>query len=244
MSSTALFAGSRGPFMDALIRRSLDAGERCVHAVPGLAESVSSDAPSGDDSSAAAEHGDESAGDSSEPGGGTGVVCLPWGLRSALSARSLVTSVRNRLGSLDRATVVAAPAESAASIAGLSISEIERYIDGEVRSIVFLVRELLVQLAEDSAGGLTLVLLEPGGGVAAPMQSLAGGAIEGFFASVLEQYRESGPPVFGFVASGDGGDVEALADFVNAERTERASRNRGRLQRFGKRTGLRSLFRQ
>ena len=250
--------------MDALIQRSVDAGERCVCAEPDRAGPPSSgahparysdagperNAASGDAEDLPQKSHDESAERATpqeltpDPGRESGVVYLPWGVRSPLSARSLLTSVRNRFGSLERATLVAAPAASAASIVALSFSDIERYFDAEVRSIVFLTRELLLQLPENSGGGLTLVLIEPDGGVATPMQSLASGAVEGFYASVLEQYRESGPPVSGFVASGEEGDVDVLADFVHGQRTGHASRNRGRLQRFGKRTGLRSLFRQ
>ncbi len=225
--------------MDALIRRSIAAGERCVCAepdrtiAPGRGEAhPGRGEESGGRGETHPEHGEES-----------GAVYLPWGLRSPLSARSLLSTVRNRFGSIDRATVVAAPAASAASIAALPFSEIERYIDEEVRSIVFLTRELLQQLPDSSDRGLTLVLVEPDGGGAVPMQSLASGAIGGFYASVLEQYRESGPPVFGFVVSADERDIDALVDFVYRERTGHTSRARGRLQRFGERTGLRSLFR-
>ncbi|MFW5995374.1 MAG: hypothetical protein ACOCRN_04610 [Spirochaetia bacterium] len=215
MPSSVLFAGSSGPLTDALTTKADAAGETVVFADPAVSETVRSSSH----------------------------VRVPWSPRSPLSARSLTTSVLNACGSLDRATVVIAPTRAEASLVATGISEIERYLDEQVRSVVYVVRELLRYMEGVGQGSVTLVLVEPADGASSALQALAGGAADAFAATVLEHYRESGPPVYGFVGSDVPEEVEGFAEFIVNEQQERAARIRGRMQRFGKRGAFRSLFR-
>lgn len=215
MPSSALFAGSSGPLTDALTTKADAAGEMVVLADTAVSETDTS----------------------------SSCVRVPWSPRSPLSARSLTTSVINACGSLDRATVVMAPARAESSLVTTGISEIERYLDEQVRACVYVVRELLRYMEEAGHGTLTLVLLEPSDGPSAALQSLAGGAVEAFATTVLEHYRESGPAVYGFVGSDLPEEADGFAEFIVNEQRERAARIRGRMQRFGKRGAFRSLFR-
>ena len=214
MPSSALFAGSRGPLIDALTEQADASGETVILADTNISET---------DTSAS-------------------YIRVPWAPRSPLSARAVTTACVNACGSLERATVVISPARGEASLTSAGISEIERYLDEEVRSFVYLVRELLSHMERSGQGWLTIVLLEPAEGTSTVFQSLAGGAAEAFVSTVLDHYRESGPPVFGFTGTDEQEDVSAFAQFIEAEQRDRGTRIRGRMQRFGKRGAFRSLF--
>lgn len=215
MSGTALFAGSTGPLADALTERARSAGEQVVVADPSIAET----------------HSDSKA------------IRIPWNSRSALSARSLVIAAVNECGSLDRATIVISPQRGALSLVDTGITELERYLDNELRSVVYLVREMLSAFSERGQGELTVIIVEPNADSVAPLQSLVLGAVDAFLSTILEQYRESGPPVYGFAGPDSEEHIGEFADFVRGERLERGGKIRGRIQRFGKRGAFRSFFR-
>ncbi len=223
MPRTALFAGSSGPLLTTLMDNAAEAGETVACADP----------------------------DAAEPAWKSGRLHLPWSARSPLSSRSLTTAAVTASGSVDRAVIVVAPAHCGASLVDTGISEIERYLDEQLRSTVYLSRELLRHLssytppddAGPSTGSLIIAVGEPEEAVGESMRSLVYGAVEAFVSTLLDHYRESGPPVYGFIGPDSEEHTGAYASFIEAECRERPGKIRGRLQRFGKRTALRSLFR-
>ncbi|MFW5995342.1 MAG: hypothetical protein ACOCRN_04445 [Spirochaetia bacterium] len=253
MPSTVLFAGSSGPLLTTLMDDAAETGETVIRADPRVSE-VSWE---------------------------SGRLHLPWSPRSPLSARALTTAGINACGSVDRAVLVAAPAACSASLVDTSISDIERYLDEQLRSMVYLSRELLRHLsaytvpanagsqgagsthaapehaasqkaapehaasqkAAPAAGSLIIAVAEPEEAVSESMRSLAYGAVEAFLSTLLDHYRESGPPVYGFIGPESGEQAGAYAAYINSECRDRPGKIRGRLQRYGKRTSLRSLFR-
>ncbi|MFP4644313.1 MAG: hypothetical protein ACLFM0_08150 [Spirochaetales bacterium] len=223
MSSTALFAGSFGPLLTTLMDNAAAAGEAVA-----CADTQASTASWKSDR-----------------------LHVPWSPRSPLSARSLTSACVNACGTVDRAVLVIAPARCGASLVDAGISEIERYLDDELRSVVYLSRELLRHLsaytptteAGPTAGSLIIAVAEPEDAVGESMRSLVYGAVGAFLSTLLDHYRESGPPVYGFIGPDSEEQAGAYASFIETECRERAGRIRGRLQRYGKRTALRSLFR-
>ncbi len=223
MPSTVLFAGSSGPLLTTLMNNAANSGETVACADPGV----------------------------NQPSWQSERLHLPWSPRSPLSARSLTTATVTASGSLDRAVLVTAPAPCAASLVDTGISDIERYLDEQLRSTVYLARELLRHLSAASpqnyegppAGSLIVAVAEPEESVGASMRSLVYGAVESFLSTLLDHYRESGPAVFGFIGPDSEEQAQAYATFIENECRERPAKIRGRLQRYGKRTALRSLFR-
>jgi hypothetical protein len=180
----------------------------------------------------AADHGSEK-----------GKNILSWNPSSPLSARTMILGAENRLGRIDEAVLVCSPQAVYRSAGNLNPAEIDRYINDQIKSWFFLVRELaLVFKGQESK---TLALTAPDFSSAveksskakdAPVDLFGPAAAASFYALAhgLAASRENGSfRIMGFSGSNAGSEGD-FAAWLFKILDESSSKNSGRWHKYSK----------
>jgi hypothetical protein len=157
---------------------------------------------------------------------------LNWNPGSPIAAKTLAIAVENRLGQINETILVCAPPAFCKEEGRLNYSEIESFVQDQIKGWFFLIKEIIEGFRARKAGVLSLALshannkkdlLAPSG--IASFQALAQGLLT---LAPSEPFQ-----TLGFVPSETGDDV-AFAAFIFRIMEEGNKKNNGRWHKPGK----------
>jgi hypothetical protein len=171
---------------------------------------------------------------------GKGAVSFAWNPGSPVSARTLVLSVENQIGQIDKAILVCTPPAVRKNAEDLSSSNIEIIVNDHIKGWFFLVKELAVVFKARQAGSLALVLSDIVSGDGRDDTDLIGPSVSASFRSFAQSLMASSQAepygVYGFsipagayLGTGDDNDVGAFV----FKTLEDSKRNSGKWHKFG-----------
>jgi NAD(P)-dependent dehydrogenase (short-subunit alcohol dehydrogenase family) len=163
-------------------------------------------------------------------------ILLEWNSSSFISVRTLILSTINRIGRIDEAVLVCVPPFFRKTAEELSPVEIDRFIDNNIKSWFFLVRELATLFNHNKQGMLSLVVSEVNAGSKDDGPDLFGpaaiSAFRSFAQRVLISSLTTSYNAMGFSYS-EPGEENAFAAYV-FKTMEAAKRNSGKWYKYGK----------
>ncbi|MDR0558443.1 MAG: hypothetical protein LBG43_11385 [Treponema sp.] len=157
---------------------------------------------------------------------------LNWNPGSPIAAKTLVMAAENRLGQINETILVCAPPASCKEKSRLDYSEIESFVQDQIKGWFFLIKEIIEGFRARKTGVLSLAfshannkkdLLAPSG--LASFQALAQGLLA---LAPLEPFQ-----TLGFTPS-ETGDDAGFAAFIFKVMEEDNKKNNGRWHKFGK----------
>ncbi len=163
------------------------------------------------------------------------VTAITWTPRSAISAKSLILKVTNRVQSLDEAVVIVEIPPTSRAFHEASYSDLDEMIDTYVKGPVFLVREILGLFVEGGRGGLTVVL-RTYGYETSPMARALQSALESLFETILVLYQKESVTLRAFLV-GDEDDGE-IARAVLDDVAVQDGKAHKKFRRLGGRPGI------
>jgi len=159
-------------------------------------------------------------------------LTVPWNPLSFASARAALLEAETALGGvLDELVIFADPPSDVTGITGLTPRTIERTVLEWAAGYAELIREAAKRFAERGGGSIVLVIVQAERG---PLGAMASGALTG----LAEGLFVAGTPLVRFSAIRDeSGQPDLLARQV-IKTLDEPSRDSGKLQRFGNRSGF------
>ena len=163
-----------------------------------------------------------------------GRIPLDWNPGSAVSARTLVLAVENRLGCADEAILVCSPPRATADLKPV---DIEVLASDHIKSWFFLARELTASFKVRGQGSLVLVYPEVGGGGKDNVTDVLGSAAAASFQALAQGLLASAPNepyiVQGFTGGETGNDA-SFASFIFRQLDDTRRRVNGKVYKYGK----------
>jgi NAD(P)-dependent dehydrogenase (short-subunit alcohol dehydrogenase family) len=161
---------------------------------------------------------------------------LEWNPSSPVSACTLVLEAQNRLGHIDDAILVCVPPAYRAAPDALSLIELDRFIDTNIKSWFFLARELAAVFQKRASGTLTLALQGTSAASREEAPDLAGPAAAASFRaltqSLLSASANAPYNTMGFLLP-ESGEENAFAAHV-FKTMEEGRKNSGKWHKYGK----------
>jgi NAD(P)-dependent dehydrogenase (short-subunit alcohol dehydrogenase family) len=165
-------------------------------------------------------------------------LLLEWNPASPVSARTLVLAAQNRLEQIDTALLVCVPPPYNHMPEELSHTEIDSFIDNNIKSWFFLVKELaaIFKSRGQGSGTLALVLSEVGAGSRSDVPDLPGSAVTAAFRAfaqgILAASQNAPYDVLGFSSAEPGEDTAFAAHVFKILDEEK--KNAGKWHKYGK----------
>jgi hypothetical protein len=160
----------------------------------------------------------------------------PWTRRSLISARSVLLSAEREHGPLRHAVVICSPEGINSPLHETESALIEERIDYSIKGYLFIIKEVIAQLARNGGGECTIVWYDGGAEIMAPIDAAIAGAVQGLVRSLLAFYEGETTAIRGLVASDS--DSRAVARWVLEQALDRADKTVGRLQKYGQKMGI------
>jgi len=235
MSRGILIAGNESPLFSALCREASKREESYAAApIPSGKSSIENKAIAGKFVDDKAE--DKSPDTPQDQNPANKQILLEWNSSSPISARTLVLSTLNRIERIDEAVLVCVPPFFRKTAEKMSPTEIDKFIDGNIKSWYFLVRELATLFSSNKQGMLSLVVSEVNMGSKDDVPDLFGPAAVSAFRSFAQRVLISSLTTtynaMGFSYS-DPGEENAFAAYV-FKTMEAGKRNSGKWFKYGK----------
>jgi NAD(P)-dependent dehydrogenase (short-subunit alcohol dehydrogenase family) len=174
--------------------------------------------------------GPEKADSGSDP---SGVLRVPWGRASTVSARNVLLRTVTAFGRLDAAVFTFDPALERVLLHEADYADIEGAVDEWVRGTLFLLREVLGLFVRQGSGTLALVRGFARGRPeeSPPLEAMVRGAVGELASSLLSSYEGTGVTVVSFETSSP--ETDGYLRFVVGKlRAGRGRRRGGRSFRY------------
>lgn len=151
----------------------------------------------------------------SAEGATAGILAIPWGRASTVSARNVLLQALAAFERLDLALFTFEPSLDRVLLHEASYADLESAVDRWVRGTLFLLRELIGQLVRQGSGTLALVQGFARGGAAEspPLEALVRGAVGELGSSLLASYGGTGVTVLSFETTSP--EVDGYLRFVS-----------------------------
>jgi hypothetical protein len=176
-----------------------------------------------------------------EPEGAQNLRYIAWNRRSPLSARTVIMETRNIFKTIDEVIIVFSADTGRKEFHDLSLADIEKTVDEDIKGFSFLTREIFGALQRQKKGILSFVHYDGAAEVLAPLQAAASGAFRSFASALFAQYQNEPFTMYGYYSSA--GESGTFAQFLMSlsSRTEKTAR---RWVKFSGRSGLFSFGRK
>ncbi len=165
-------------------------------------------------------------------------VSILWNPGSPISARSVLISAENALGSISEAILVCSPTAVRRRLHELVPADVDQTVDDLVKGWILMAREIALSFKRHSGGSLAFVLSEAGlNATRDDPVDLIGGAVAAAFrgfaqAAVSASVRDDGAS-YGF-SSAEAMDDAGFASFVFKILDEGNKRDLGRWHKYSK----------
>jgi len=164
-------------------------------------------------------------------------IMLDWNPSSPISAKTIILACQNKMEHIDDAILVCVPPAYRKKAEELSVVEIDRLIDCNIKGWFFLIRELVTEFEKFSHGNLSMVLAsELGTGSKEDKTDLVGpiavSAFRSFAQGMLLSSFNASYNTMGFSMS-EPGEENAFASYI-FKTMEDEKKNSGKWHKYGK----------
>ena len=158
------------------------------------------------------------------------IITIPWNTRSPLSARNLVLSCLNTYGNIDEAVIIYSPGVENRPVHELPAALIEEAIDVKIKSLFFILKEILSHFQLEKKGSLSFLLNYEGNDILPPLEAAASGGIKALINSLFPVYQNEPVKINGFESSSPKSDE--FADFVIKILREKGNSSHGKWYKY------------
>ncbi len=154
------------------------------------------------------------------------LLLVPWTRQSPVSARNLILCGLNSFDTIDDAIIVHNLTKEMRTLHELPSAFIQEAIDAQLKSHVFLIKELISHFLKRKEGSLSLVVNREGAGVLSAIDSLLTSGFTALAASLFSVYQNEHLVINGFDSIST--DAEDYASFILSATSEKGRRNTGK----------------
>ncbi|HUX20814.1 MAG TPA: SDR family NAD(P)-dependent oxidoreductase, partial [Spirochaetia bacterium] len=211
---TMLISGGDTPLGNSVIQKALADGFNVVATAPSISN-----------------QGQRNNG---EKGRSESLMLVPWSRLSPVSARNVVLRAIASYGAIDQAIMVHSLTNERKMLHEITLNRMQEIVDVQLKSHLFLAKEILSHFLKRKAGVLSLVVDAGAQGELPTMDSLV---TQGFIAlakSLMSTYRNEPIIINGFESQSN--DVKPYADFIIAAVS--ASATAGKWYHLTEKSGL------
>ena len=166
---------------------------------------------------------------------GKGRIPVAWNPGSPLSGRTLIITAENRLGRISDAVLVCSPPAMYRTPEALTPSEIDNQINNQIKSWLYLIRELAIYFRAKGSGSIALIMPDTNG--SETQVDLLGASAAGSFRAVAQELLNSAAvepfQIMGFSFS-EAGQEKEFAAWSCKIIEEGSKKNSGKWHKFGK----------
>jgi len=160
---------------------------------------------------------------------------IEWNRRSPISSRFVLLQAMNKQIEIDHAVVVYSPFGERTVLHEANAAFFEEKIDQEIKSVLFMVKELLGYFMKAKKGALSFVL-QTGAEVVHPMDALVMEGLHGMVESMFAYYSQENIALRGFVAKN--AQNRQIAEFVVQMLLDDLPKTRNKMHRYGSKLNL------
>ncbi len=162
-----------------------------------------------------------------------------WNMRSPLSAKNVVLNAASIVEKIDEALVLFSPAKIIKPFHETSAAEIERSVDFQLKSNLFIMKEIIAYFQKQGRGTLSLVHHLPGTEILPPMDALGAGSFTGLVKSLFTFYQNEQVSINAYLSSSS--ETEEYSDFIFRTISERQKPVHGKFYKFSEKNVLSAL---
>ncbi len=164
-----------------------------------------------------------------------------WNRRSPLAAKNVLLSGINQFGGIDEAIIIFPMDGENRPLHALPAAAIEASVDGQIKSQLFMIKEVLNYFQRERKGQLSLVRHDEGSETLPPLDAVCSGSFRSLSKSLFTFYQNEAVQINSFESASS--DSKLFVDFIIKTLDEKARDNHGKLYRFSDRGMLSSLTR-
>jgi NAD(P)-dependent dehydrogenase (short-subunit alcohol dehydrogenase family) len=179
---------------------------------------------------------DEPAGDSSPD---TNLLTCSWNRRSPLAAKNVLISGINHFGGIDEAIIIFPMDGENRPLHELPSAAIEAAIDGQIKSQLFMIKEVLSYFQREGSGQISLIRYDAGSETLPPLDALASGSFRSLTRTLFSFYQNEVVQINGFESTS--ADRKGFVDFIIKTLEEKARGNHGKVYRYNDKGVLGSI---
>ena len=213
-----LVSGGDTPLGNSIIQKALADGFNVVATAPNMSRGKSQQRSSGTGSRGESES----------------LMLVAWERLSPVSARNVVLKAVGAYNAIDRAVVVHSLTNERRNLHELPLNLIQEITDVQLKSHLFLAKEIISHFLKRNTGSLSLVVDVGGRQELATMDSLVTGAFMGLASSLMDSYRNDpiGINAFDSLSS----DVGGYSQFIVSTPAEPGQP--GKWSHYGQKSGV------
>lgn len=159
------------------------------------------------------------------------ITRLSWDYKSILAARNFVLKGLDTLGDIDETILIYSSNQDEEPLHLLPPLKIEKFIDAQVKSYFFLLKELLSYFLRAQRGSITLVLFTPGTYTKFPLDAAAAAGFRATVDSLFELYQNERFRINAFECLKE--QSSSFADFIIDTTLQKTKVTTGKWFRFG-----------
>jgi NAD(P)-dependent dehydrogenase (short-subunit alcohol dehydrogenase family) len=167
------------------------------------------------------------------------LLITTWNRRSPLAAKNVLLSGINRFGDINEAVVIFPMDGENRPLHELPSAAIEASIDGQIKSQLFMIKEVLSWFQRKKRGQLSLVRYDEGADILPPLDAICSGTFHSLSRSLFTFYQNEELRINSFES--DTSDTKAFVSFIMKNLDEKARGNHGKFYRYNDRGVLRNI---
>lgn len=167
------------------------------------------------------------------------LLITTWNRRSPLAAKNVLLSGINQFGDIDEAVVIFPVDGENRPLHELPSAAIEASIDGQIKSQLFMIKEVLAWFQRRKGGQLSLVRHDEGADILPPLDAICSGTFHSLSRSLFTFYQNEEVRINSFES--DSSDTRGFVAYIMKTLEEKARGNHGKLYRHSDRGVLGNL---
>lgn len=169
------------------------------------------------------------------------LLVTAWNRRSPLAAKNVLLSGINEFGGIDEAIIIFPMDGENRPLHALPAAAIEAAVDGQIKSQLFMIKEVLGYFQREKRGQLSLVRQDAGSETLPPLDAVCSGSFRTLSSSLFTFYQNEPVMINSFESvTGDG---KAFVDFIVRSLEEKARGSHGKRYTYSDKGMLASLGR-
>lgn len=158
------------------------------------------------------------------------VHLIPWNRRSPLSAKNVIMSALEENENLDEALVLFPEVAINKPFHETPSAEIEWAVDLQLKSNLFITKEIIYSMQKKGSGTLSLIHFLPGTEILPPLDALGSGAFTSLIKSLFTFYQNEAISINGYFSSST--EAGNYAEFIFKNATDSQKSTHGKFYKF------------
>lgn len=169
----------------------------------------------------------------------TNLLVSTWNRRSPLAAKNVLLNGLNRFEGIDEAIIIFPPDGENRPLHETPAAAIEAAIDGQVKSQLFMIKEVLNYFQRENRGRLYLLRQNQGSDTPPPLDAVSTGSFHALSRSLFSFYQNEEVSINAFET--DSADCKAFISFIKKTLEEKGRECHGKVFRYSEKGVLGNL---